>query len=93
MTLERFQSRISALTWRINAESEVLPGQHHTRTGIPVRVTAIPTTTCGRSSRWSLDLPWVRNPTSLSASFCTPSATTRPWVSRATGSSAVSVSK
>ena len=40
----------------------MLPGQHHTRTGIPSRVTAIPTTTCGRSSRESLDFPRLRNP-------------------------------
>jgi len=40
----------------------MLPGQHHTRTGIPSRVTAIPTITCGRSSQASLDLPYVRNP-------------------------------
>jgi hypothetical protein len=32
---------MSSLTWRINAESEVLPGCHHTRTGMPSRVTAI----------------------------------------------------
>ena len=31
----------------------MFPGQHHTRTGIPSRVTAIPTMTCGRSSRES----------------------------------------
>jgi hypothetical protein len=47
----RFQSRISVLTWRISAESAVLPGRQHTRTGMPVRVTAMPTTTWGRSSR------------------------------------------
>src|SRR6266511_2150114 len=38
MTRASVQSRRSALTWRISAESVVLPGQHHTRTGIPVRV-------------------------------------------------------
>ena len=48
---------MSSLTWRISAESSVLPGQHHTRTGIPSRVTAIPITICGRSSRESFDLP------------------------------------
>ena len=53
---------MSSLTWRISAESAVFPGQHHTRSGIPSRVTAIPITTWGRSSRWSLDLPQVRNP-------------------------------
>ena len=45
----------------------MLPGQHHTRTGIPSRVTAIPTTTCGRSSRESLDLPCVRKPACVAA--------------------------
>ena len=44
-----------------HGESLVLPGRPH-RTGIPSRVTAIPTTTWGRSSRESLDLPWVRKP-------------------------------
>ena len=53
---------MSSLTWRISAESAVFPGQHQTRSGIPSRVTAMPITTCGRSSRWSLDLPQVRNP-------------------------------
>jgi len=62
MTLASVQSRRSALTWRISTWSLVLPGQHHTLTGMPVRVTAIPTTICGRSSRWSLDLPELRNP-------------------------------
>jgi hypothetical protein len=33
---DRVQSRISSLTWRISVESAVLPGQHHTRTGIGV---------------------------------------------------------
>src|SRR5689334_20717848 len=49
-------------------------GQHHTRTGIPSRVTAMPTMTCGRSSRESLDLPNVRNPTRSAA----PSGTASP---------------
>ena len=62
MTRPRVQSRSSSLTWRISGESEVLPGQHHTRTGIPSRVTAIPTMTWGRSSRESLDLPWRAEP-------------------------------
>ena len=53
---------MSSLTWRISAESAVFPGQHHTRSGMPSRVTAMPITTWGRSSRWSLDLPQVRNP-------------------------------
>ena len=48
---------MSCLTCRISAESFVLPGQHHTRTGIPSRVTAIPITIWGRSSRESFDLP------------------------------------
>jgi hypothetical protein len=52
---DRVQSPMSSGTWRINAELAVFPGLHHTRTGIPSRVTAIPTTTCGRSSRESLD--------------------------------------
>ena len=48
ITRPSVQSRSSSLTWRISGESVVLPGQHHTRTGIPSRVTAIPTTTCGQ---------------------------------------------
>jgi hypothetical protein len=40
-----------------DAGNGLLPGQHHTRTGIPSRVTAGPMTICGRSSRWSSDLP------------------------------------
>ena len=40
----------------------MFPGQHHTRSGMPSRVTAMPMTIWGRSSRWSLDLPQVRNP-------------------------------
>jgi hypothetical protein len=35
---------MSSLTWRISAESAVFPGQHHTRTGMPSRVTAMPIT-------------------------------------------------
>ena len=54
---DRVQSRMSSLTCRISAWSLVLPGQHHTRTGIPSRVTAIPITIWGRSSRESFDLP------------------------------------
>ena len=42
----------------------MFPGQHHTRSGMPSRVTAMPMTIWGRSSRWSLDLPQVRNPAS-----------------------------
>ena len=53
---------MSSLTWRISAESAVFPGQHQTRTGMPSRVTAIPITIWGRSSRWSLELPRPRNP-------------------------------
>jgi len=49
--------RMSSLTWRISAESFMFPGQHHTRTAMPSRVTAMPMTTWGRSSRWSLNLP------------------------------------
>ena len=52
---------MSSLTCRISAESLVSPGQHQTRTGIPSLVTAMPITTWGRSSRWSLDFPQVRN--------------------------------
>jgi hypothetical protein len=48
---------MSSRAWRINAESVVFPGQHHTRTGIPARVTAMPITTWGGSSRESFDLP------------------------------------
>src|SRR3954471_12229115 len=55
MTFPKVQSRSSSLTWRISGEPAVLPGQHHTRTGIPSRVTAIPTTTWGgrRGSPWT----------------------------------------
>ena len=31
---DRVQSRMSSMTWRISVVSVVLPGQHHTRTGI-----------------------------------------------------------
>jgi hypothetical protein len=55
---------MSSFTCRISAESAVFPGQHQTRSGIPSRVTAMPMTTWGRSSRWSLDLRQVRNPAS-----------------------------
>jgi hypothetical protein len=57
MTRANVQSRMSSRAWRISAESLVLPGQHHTRTGIPALVTAMPITTWGRSSRESFDLP------------------------------------
>ena len=52
----------------------MLPGQHHTRTGIASRVTARPVTICGRSSRLSLDLPWVRNPAAFPGSASSPDA-------------------
>ena len=69
------------------------PGQDQTRTGIPSRVTAIPTMTCGRSSRESLDFPWVRNPASP-ASSSLPSATRLPVARRGPpGLSASAVSK
>ena len=48
-----------------------------------VRVTAIPITTCGKSSRESFDLPWVRNPVSFTAAS-SPSATQLPSLSRGT---------
>ena len=66
---------MSSLTWRISAESLVFPGQHHTRSGMPSRVTAMPMTTWGRSSRWSLDLPQVRNPASRPSPSPAPSGT------------------
>ena len=44
--------------------SAVLPGKVQQRTGIPSRVTAIAITTCGRSSRWSLECPNSRAPSS-----------------------------
>ena len=92
MTFDRVHSRRSALTWRISPESAVFPGQDQTRTGIPSRVTAMPTMTCGRSSRESLDLPWARNP--ASPAFRSSSGATRmPSASRGTSSSASSVSK
>ena len=84
---------MSSLTWRISAESLVFPGQHHTRSGIPSRVTAIPMTIWGRSSRWSLDLPRVRNPASRPSPSPVPSGTGLPCWSRATGASASSVTK
>ena len=62
MTFDSTHCRRSCLTCRIRPESAVFPGQDQTRTGIPSRVTAIPTMTCGRSSRESLDLPWVAEP-------------------------------
>jgi hypothetical protein len=40
--------------------SLVFPGQHHTLTGIPSRVTASPITICGSSGRWSLLCPNTR---------------------------------
>ena len=69
----------------------MFPGQHHTRSGMLSRVTAMPMTTWGRSSRWSLDLPKARNPASRAASA--PSGTGLPCPSLATGASASSVTK
>ena len=46
------------------AVSAVLPGKVQQRTGTPSRVTAIPITTWGRSSRRSLLCPKVRTPAS-----------------------------
>ena len=83
MTRERVHSLMSSRTWRIRSVSVVLPGQDHTRTGMPSRVTAMPTTTWGRSSRESLDLPRARNPVSLTASSLS-SATRWPSSSRGT---------
>jgi hypothetical protein len=83
---------MSSLTCRISAESAVFPGQHHTRTGMACRVTAMPITICGRSSRLSLDLPWVRNPAVLSGSASSPEALS-PRQFRAASSSASSSSK
>jgi hypothetical protein len=84
---------MSPLTWRISAEPAVFPGQRQHRTGIPSRVTARPMMICGRSSRLSLDLPWVRNPAALSGSACSPPAAFSPRQFRATSSSASSSSK
>ena len=88
---------MSSFTCRISAESPVSPGQHQTRTGIPSLVTAMPIMTWGRSSRWSLDLPQVRNPPgSRSPSSPLPAfplVRGMPWLSRATGSSSSPVSK
>ena len=50
-TRPSFQSRIPPRNPGSTVTSEVLPGQHHTRTGIPSRVTAKPMITCGRSGR------------------------------------------
>src|SRR5579863_1011250 len=69
---------MSSLTWRIRAESFVFPGQHHTRSGMPSRVTAMPMTIWGRSSRRSLDLPQVRNPVSLPSPAPQRAPATRP---------------
>ena len=60
ITRDNVHSRRSWRTWRIRALSPVPPGQDQTRTGIPSLVTAMPTTTCGRSSRESLDFPCAR---------------------------------
>jgi hypothetical protein len=96
MTLDSAQCRMSSLTWRISAESLVFPGQHHTRTGIPSRVTAMPITTGGRSLRYSLELPKARNPAALPSPApppaCWPPAALPGW-SRATGASACSAWK
>ena len=46
--------------------SLALPGQHQTRIGMPVRVTARPTTIWGRSGRWSFEWPKPRKPASPS---------------------------
>ena len=86
------QSRMSVLTCRISAESDVFPGQHQTRTGMPSRVTAMPITICGRSSRLSLDLPWARNPAALPGWASSPLVFS-PRQFRAASSSASSTSK
>ena len=39
---------MSSRTWRIRSVSVVLPGQDQTRTGMPSRVTAMPTTHLGQ---------------------------------------------
>ena len=70
---------MSFLTCRISAESAVFPGQHHTRTGIASRVTARPITTCGRSSRESLDLPYSRNPPGLPGGFSSSPPPAPAW--------------
>ena len=93
MTLPGTQSRMSVLTCRISAESDVLPGQDQTRTGMPSRVTAMPITICGRSSRLSLDLPWVRNPAVLPGSASCSSLVFSPRQSRTASASASSTSK
>src|SRR5215218_4839085 len=66
--LPRRRPARSSLTSEITAWSAVLPGQTQTRTGIPVRVTARPTTTWGRSGRWSLEWPKRRSPPSPGSS-------------------------
>src|SRR3954471_19004106 len=60
-TRPKRQPRRPSLTSVMTDMSLVLPGQHHTRTGIPSRVTARPITICGRSGRWSLLWPNTRN--------------------------------
>jgi hypothetical protein len=92
MTLDRVHSRRSFLTWRIRPESAVFPGQDQTRTGIPSRVTAMPTMTWGSSSRESLDFPCARNPASPALSSL-PGATASPRALRSMSSSASFVSK
>jgi len=81
------------LTCRITTWSLALPGQHQHRTGMPSRVTAIPITTCGRSSRESLDLPWVRNPAAFPGSASSSPEAFSPRQFRATSPSASSSSK
>ena len=85
----------------------MLPGQHHTRTGIPSRVTAIPTTTCGQVVAGVLGLAVGAEPglsrralagrrsraVRRSPAWRPVSGERRPCSSRQTGSSASSVSK
>src|SRR2546430_178135 len=72
------------------AESRVLPGHHHTRTGVPPGVTPIPIAIGGRSSRLYLDLRRPRNPAALSRSASSALAAFSPRQVRSTDSSASS---
>ena len=60
----RFHAPGSSLTLRMIFWPFSLPGKVQQRTGMPSRVTAIAITTCGRSSRWSLECPNRRAPSS-----------------------------
>jgi hypothetical protein len=69
---DRFHPARSSFTIRMMEVSAVSPGKVQHRTGTPSRVTAIAITTCGRSSRRSLECPNRRVPASVG--FAVPSS-------------------